>query len=90
MEVEEVISVEDGHSIEFGVSTWHKGSKSIRNRYVTQSGGFSPHSSSEMPIGDVFYLAIETARRDYLSPDEALELLQVVLDSLKRQFVKSL
>jgi hypothetical protein len=87
MDVLEVIDLSGGHSIEFGKSTWDKDSQSIRNRYLTPSGGFSPHSSSEMPIADVFTLALETVRRDYLEPIQTMELLQAVLDSVKRQFI---
>jgi hypothetical protein len=85
MEASEVIELSAGHSIEFGKSTWDSGSTSIRNRYMTPSGGFSPHSSSEIPIVDIFPLAMATIHRDYLSRDETMQLLQAVVDSLKRQ-----
>jgi hypothetical protein len=43
----------DGHSIEVGFSTWDPNAISVRDRYDNSNGHFSPHSSSEFPLGDL-------------------------------------
>jgi hypothetical protein len=53
MHVKKVIDLGNDHKIEFGAATWDKNSVSVRNRYPTSTGGFSPRSSSEIPIEDV-------------------------------------
>jgi hypothetical protein len=42
MDVEERIEISDRHSIEWGTVTWSDTAGSIRNRYDTESGRFSP------------------------------------------------
>ena len=85
MDVEDVVDLGDGHSIEFGRATWNTEAQSVRNRYETRSGGFSPHSSSEFPVEDVEPIAIETARRDLLSPNSAAVIIQALAESIVRQ-----
>jgi len=85
MNVQEVIDLGEGHVIEFGEATWDDQQPSVRNRYPTTTGGFSPHSSSELPIGDVCPIAVETLRRDVLSPEETMLILQAAVDSVRRR-----
>jgi hypothetical protein len=85
MQVEREVPVGDGHTIEFGRATWDEESSSVRNRYLTATGGFSPHSSSEMPIKDVVYIAVETLRMDLLSQVDTLQIIQAAIDSLGRR-----
>jgi len=85
MDVEAKHIVGKGHSIEFDNSTWDKKQKSVRNRYTTAKGGFSPHSSSEMPITDVASMAIQTLNRDFLSLNDALAVLDAAVRSVRRK-----
>ena len=87
MRVEIEVNLDNGHSIEFGHSTWDDEKLSVRNRYPRSDGGFSPHSSSELPIEDVLPIALETLKRDFLSQEHTLEILQAALDSIKRRTV---
>ena len=85
MHVEREVPVGHGHTIEFGRATWNEESTSVRNRYLTATGGFSPHSSSEMPVEDVLPIVVETLRMDLLSQDDTLEILQAAVDSIRRR-----
>ncbi len=85
MNVESTVLLEAGHSIEFGRSTWNEEGLSVRNRYTTANGGFSPHSSSEIPIEDVAPIVLEVLRRDLLNPEIALLLIQEASDSVRRR-----
>lgn len=60
MKVEKVIELGNGHKIEFGKASWNEQATSLRNRYPTKNGGFSPRSSSEIPIEDVKILLKES------------------------------
>jgi hypothetical protein len=40
------------HSIDIGWSTWNADEVSLRNRY-DKNGKYSPHASSEIPLGDL-------------------------------------
>lgn len=54
MNVQHTNTVGPGHLIELGESTWDpQGARSIRDRWVTAAGGFSPRSSSEVPIASL-------------------------------------
>lgn len=85
MKVQETINLEEGHSIEFGIATWNDEEVSVRNRYETRSGGFSPHSSSELPLRDVALLAAESMRRDLLETGAILEIIEVAVASVRRR-----
>jgi hypothetical protein len=82
MQVQDEIDLGDGHRIEFGHSTWNPDEISVRNRYPTSTGGFSPRSSSELPIGDVALLAIETLKRGFISKHDAAALIYAATEFL--------
>jgi hypothetical protein len=85
MDVDEHVDIEDGYSIEWGTSSWSDHSLSVRNRYETSTGGFSPHSSSELPIGDLEHLIVESAKRDHIDPDTAARMIEALAASISRQ-----
>nr|CAP47606.1 putative integron gene cassette protein [uncultured bacterium] len=86
MEVRRTIDLGDGHSIEVGTPTWDDSGTqtSIRSRYPTANGGFSPRSSSEIPLGDVRHIAIAAADDDLLSQQEIAEIMRALSESLLR------
>lgn len=88
MIVEEAVDLGEGHQIEFGRATWNEDRRSVRNRYPTASGGFSPHSSSEIPIEDVVPMAIETLRRNLLDPQLALQIAAAAIESARRRLAE--
>jgi len=83
MKVEKKIELGNGHSIEFGRATWDERSVSIRNRYPTSTGGFSPRSSSEIPIEDVKIIVMESVRNGYLPDSQLIEIAEVCIKGLK-------
>lgn len=85
MNVHDVVDLGENHLIEFGEATWDNQQPSVRNRYPTSTGGFSPRSSSELPIGDVCPIVVETLRRDLLSTEETMLILQGAVDSVRRR-----
>ena len=85
MQVQHIVNLGEGHSIEFGQATWNSEAMSIRNRYTTSNGGFSPHSSSELPIEDVSLIVLETLRRDLFSIAETMDIAQGALESIRRR-----
>lgn len=44
------------HSVEYGVATWDSKSMSLRNRWDTDAGKFSPHASAEILAKDLMLL----------------------------------
>ena len=82
MKVEETADLGDGHTIEFGRATWDEERPSVRNRYETSTGGFSPHSSSEIPLGDVKLIVEETAKQGLFSPEDARRMIVALTDAL--------
>ena len=84
MDVEDSIEIDDSHSIEWGTATWSDTARSIRNRYDTESG-FSPRNSSELPFEDLERLVVESAKRDYISPDMAARMIEELASSISRQ-----
>jgi hypothetical protein len=85
MEVHDTVDRGDGHLIEFGAATWDPKATSVRNRYPTSSGGFSPHSSSEIPLEDFEPMVVEIANRDLLSPGACARIIQALAQSVARQ-----
>lgn len=84
MDVEDRIEIDDKHSIEWGTATWSDTARSIRDRYDTESG-FSPRNSSELPFEDLERLVVESAKRDYISPDMAARMIEELASSISRQ-----
>ncbi len=85
MEVRETIDLGGGHLIEIGGATWEPSHTSIRNRYPTSTGGFSPRSSSEIPIGDIEPLAIALAERDLLDVSTCARIAAALALSVARR-----
>jgi len=85
MDVEERIEISDRHSIEWGTATWSDTAGSIRNRYDTESGRFSPRNSSELSFEDLERLVVESGKRDHISPDVAARMIEELAASISRQ-----
>ncbi len=85
MNVERTIDLGNGHKIEFGIATWDEDSTSVRNRYPTSTGGFSPRSSSEIPIEDVKIIVIESIRNGYISRNDILDIIEIGITELRKQ-----
>ena len=85
MDVHDTVDLGEGHLIEFGQATWDAAQTSVRNRYPTSTGGFSPRSSSEIPITDIVPVAVETLRRDLLDIQQTMQILQAAVHSLHRR-----
>lgn len=83
MKVEKTIELGNGHKIEFGKATWNASATSLRNRYPTSKGGFSPRSSSEIPIEDVKIILKESVRNGYISNAELIEIAETCITALK-------
>ena len=86
MQVRKTIDLGGGHSIEIGTPTWDESGDqtSIRSRYPTSTGGFSPRSSSELPLDDVRHIAVAAAEEDLLSQTEIAEMMIALSNSLLR------
>lgn len=84
MKVDKTIELGSGHKIEFGEASWDATKTSIRNRYPTKTGGFSPRSSSEMPLEDLKIIIKETMANGYLSNREMMEIVEAGLKEIKK------
>jgi|SRR6185312_15229093 len=85
MKVEKRINLGNGHSIEFGKATWNEDSISIRNRYPTSTGGFSPRSSSEIPIEDVKIIVEQSISNGYIDDYQLIEIAELCIKKLKAE-----
>ncbi|MBN2528474.1 MAG: hypothetical protein JXR76_18950 [Deltaproteobacteria bacterium] len=87
MDVRKTIDLGNGHCIEIGTATWDDGEKqtSIRNRYPTAKGGFSPRSSSEIPRYDIKHITIAAADDNLLKIIEITEMIAALSDALSRK-----
>ena len=87
MEVKKTKDLGDGHLIEIGIPTWDetKTQTTVRNRYPTVTGGFSPRSSSELPLGDIKDITTVVAEADLLKPKDLAEMIAALSASLGRQ-----
>ena len=85
MEVRTTKDLGDGHLIEVGNATWDGNETSIRNRYPTSTGGFSPRSSSEIPLEDVSEILTVAVDENLLRPAVLVDLMVLISGSLKRQ-----
>lgn len=85
MEVEHSTEVVDGHSVEIGKATWSPKDRSVRDRYQTASGGFSPRSSSEVPMRDLERIIEFVAQHDELSVTECAKIINALSASILRQ-----
>jgi hypothetical protein len=66
-------------------ATWNSKDRSVRNRYQTASGGFSPHSSSEVPVGDLVPMLELVAKYDELSVAQCASIIGTLSASILRQ-----
>jgi hypothetical protein len=87
MKVEKTIELGNGHKIEFGKATWNASATSLRNRYPTSKGGFSPRSSSEIPIEDVKIILKESVKNGYISNSELIEIAEACITALRSESV---
>ena len=85
MKVQHTHNVGPGHSIELGESTWDPKYRSIRDRWATAAGGFSPHSSSEVPMDSLVPMLTYAAQHDELSAADCAEIIVALAESIKRQ-----
>jgi hypothetical protein len=86
MNVQYVSNVGSGHSIELGESTWDpQGARSIRDRWTTQAGGFSPRSSSKVPIASLVPMLSFAAQHDELTASDCSTIIYELAQSIKRQ-----
>jgi hypothetical protein len=85
MQVRDSVPLGNGHSIEFGASTWNPASESVRNRYDNPDGRFSPRGSSEIPLGDLEVIMVETAKRDLLDEVTAARIIEALAASITRR-----
>ncbi len=83
MKVEKTIELGNGHKIEFGKATWDESTVSLRNRYLTSNGGFSPRSSGEIPIEDIKILVKESIKNGFVSNAELIEIAELCIITLK-------
>ncbi len=80
MNVIDSLEIADGHTIEWGHSTWDPQATSIRNRYEP----FSPHSASEFPIEDLEHLVIAAANWNLLDTGRMARMIEALAVSLRQ------
>jgi hypothetical protein len=86
MNVQHVLHLGGGHSIEIGGATWDQTVRSIRDRYDDPiTGHFNPHSSSELPMDDLEVLIKFAAQHDELTASQCAEMIMALAESIKRQ-----
>ena len=86
MNVQHSQALGHGHSVELGESTWDpQGARSIRDRWPTAAGGFSPRSSSEIPLESLVPLLTFAARHDELSAADCSAIISALAASIARQ-----
>ncbi len=83
MEVEHVRDLGEGHQIELGRSTWSEDDRSVRDRWPTKTGGFSPRSSSEGPISSLVAMLEFVAEHDELPADECERIIAALAASVR-------
>ena len=78
--------IDANHQIEIGGASWNEGELSIRRRYDNpNSGKFSPHGSSELPIYALYDLIRVASENDILDPSSCSAMIQSLAESLARQ-----
>ena len=86
MNVQHTLNLGNGHLIELGESTWDpQNARSVRDRWPTSTGGFSPRSSSEVPMESLVPMLTFAAQHEELSAAECAEIIIALADSIKRQ-----
>ena len=78
--------IDANHQIEIGGASWDPSELSIRRRYDNpDSGKFSPHGSSELPLYALNDLIRVASENDLLDPDSCYAMIQSLAASLARQ-----
>ena len=85
MNVRETVNLGNGHRIEIGDATWNETQTSVRNRYPTANGGFSPRSSSELPLEDIEIIVTTVAQKDLLDISACARIIEALSASLVRR-----
>jgi hypothetical protein len=86
MNVQQTLDLGDGHLIELGEATWDpQNARSVRDRWPTATGGFSPRSSSEVPMSSLVPMLTFAAQHDELSAAECAEIIIALANSIRRQ-----
>jgi hypothetical protein len=86
MNVQQTRDLGGGHLIEIGESTWDpQEERSIRDRWPTREGGFSPHSSSEVPMSSLIPMVGFAAENNELSAAQCAEMITYLAASIRRQ-----
>ena len=70
---------QNGHILELGKATWSEEDTSIKNRYPTASGGFSPRSSSEIPIHDIIEIVKFASEEQCFSTRNCIRIAKMML-----------
>jgi hypothetical protein len=80
------IPISDYHCIEVGAATWNPEETSIRSRYdAPDSGRFSPHASSELPLEDLLPIMQAAGRDDLLDSFTCARIISALAASIERQ-----
>ena len=74
--------ISPSHSIEIGQSSWDAQEMSIRSRYDGETGRFSPHGSSELPLYDLKPLMESAAKHNLLCPNECAAIICALAASI--------
>lgn len=83
MDVKSKTKRNNGHSIEWGNSTWDENEKSIRNRYDnTETGRFNKSGSGEIPWNDFKQMISESIKGNEFSNAELAEILKNISTKL--------
>lgn len=77
--------IDPNHSIEVGISSWSESETSIRSRYDGQTGRFSPHGSSEIPIPDLRLIMEVAALNDLPSVADCGAIIEALTASIQRR-----
>ena len=85
MKIDHTKELNHGHKIEIGSATWNESARSVRDRWPTANGGFSPRSSSEIPMESLPEIIEFAATHNELSIQDCCRLISALSDSIKRQ-----
>lgn len=78
--------IDEHHQIEIGGSSWDADETSIRRRYDNpETGKFSPHGSSELPLYALSDLIRVASENDILDPEHCSQMINHLTASLARR-----
>lgn len=84
MQVKMTGDLGNGHMIEIGQATWDETKTSVRNRYPTSNGGFSPRSSSEIPMVDIVKIVEFIAENNCLTTNDCARMIEALAKSIQK------